>query len=296
MPSVVARMLGDLDVFPGARVLEIGTGTGWNAALLAARLGDGAVVTVEVDGAVAAAARTALARRGLHPEVVHGDGRDGCPGSAPYDRIIATAGVRDLPRAWLDQTRPGGLIVAPWGTHYSAQDALVRLTVAPDGSASGPFLRPLEFMKLRAQRLDWTRFSGHVRDYPGDATASDTTMSLADLGEGRRFDATPFVLGLCVPRCAHVLNTAPDTSTLWFFDLTEGSHSWASVAFRTGEPRATVRQSGPRMLWDEVSGALTWWRAQGSPPLGSFGLTVSPDGAHRAWLGDPAHPVPSFAG
>jgi protein-L-isoaspartate(D-aspartate) O-methyltransferase len=294
MPSVVARMLADLDVFAGARVLEIGTGTGWNAGLLAARLGDGAVVTVEVDGAVAAAARAALARLGLRPTIVHGDGRDGWPAGAPYDRVIATAGVRDLPTAWLRQTRPGGLIIAPWGTHYSAEDALVRLTVADDGSASGPFLRPLEFMKLRAQRLDWARFGGHVGDHPGDAAESVTTVSLADLGEGRRFDPTRFVLGLCVPRCAHVLNPGADASTLWFFDMTEGSRSWASVAFRTGEAHAVVHQSGPRALWNEVSRALTWWRGQGSPPLDAFGLTVTPAGAARPWLTDPANPVPSF--
>ncbi|EST26157.1 hypothetical protein M877_19660 [Streptomyces niveus NCIMB 11891] len=138
MPSVVAAMLRDLDVSDGMRVLEIGTGTGWNAALLAHRLGSGNVVSVEIDAEVVARARAALGRVGLGPEVIHGDGRDGWAGSAPYDRVIATAGVRDLPPRWLEQTRPGGVVLAPWGTHYSDQDALVRLTVGDDGGASGP--------------------------------------------------------------------------------------------------------------------------------------------------------------
>ncbi len=295
MPSVVARMLADLAPSPDARVLEIGTGTGWNAGLLSARLGGRNVVTIEVDPSVAAGAREALKRVGLFPEVVCGDGLDGWPDGAPYDRVIATAGVREVPSAWREQTCPGGLILAPWGTHYSAEDALVRLTVAEDGSASGPFLRPLEFMKLRAQRLDWKRFSSHVGPYPGDAVKSTTTVSLSDLGRGRRFHGAKFVLGLCVADCAHLLNANGSESTAWFFDMTAGSRSWASVVFRPDETAATVYQSGRRNLWDEVTRALDWWQAQGTPGLESFGLTVTPQGVHRSWLGDPSHLVPSFA-
>ncbi|UNZ19636.1 protein-L-isoaspartate(D-aspartate) O-methyltransferase [Streptomyces sp. 891-h] len=296
MPSVVTRMLADLDVFPGAHVLEIGTGTGWNAGLLSARLGGHNVVTVEVDRSVAAWARSALGSVGLSPDVVCQDGRFGRSEGAPYDRVIVTAGVRELPAAWVEQTRPGGLILAPWGTHYSDGDALVRLTVADDGSASGRFLRPLEFMKLRAQRLDWNRFGRHVGEYPGNAAVSATSVSLSDLGEGRRFEGIQFVLGLCVPRCAHVLNAGESESVLWFFDMTEGSRAWASVTFPAGESQATVRQSGSRKLWDEVCRALEWWRGEGAPRLDCFGLTVTPDGDHRPWLADPANPVPSFAG
>lgn len=296
MPSVVTRMLADLDVRPGARVLEIGTGTGWNAGLLAERLGERSVVTVEVDERVAARARAALGSLGLYPEVVCADGRWGHPAGAPYDRVIVTAGVRGFPPAWLAQTRPGGVILAPWGTHYSHEDALVRLTVAEDGSASGPFLRPLEFMKIRAQRLDWRRFAGHVGAYPGDAAASVTSVPLAELGEGRPFRGARFVLGLCVPECAQVLNTGEGEATLWFFDMTEGSRAWASVRFRDGEREATVHQWGPRRLWDEVARALAWWRERGRPGVDGFGLTVTPEGGCRPWCGGPGEPVPSFGG
>ncbi|MCU4747160.1 methyltransferase domain-containing protein [Streptomyces sp. G-5] len=295
MPSVVTRMLGDLDVYPGARVLEIGTGTGWNAGLLSARLGDRNVVSVEVDERVASRARAKLGSLGLFPEVVCADGRDGWAARAPYDRVIVTAGVREFPSAWVRQTRPGGLIVAPWGTHYCDEDALVRLTVVGDGTASGPFLRPLEFMKLRAQRLDWGRFGRHVREYPGDADESATSVTLSELGEGQRFRGARFVLGLCVPDSAHVLNAGEDgESTLWFFDMTEGSRSWASVLFQDGKDKATVYQSGPRRLWDEVAAALEWWRGQGAPQLNSFGLTISRDGTSRPWIGDSTRPLPTF--
>ena len=70
---------------------------------------------------------------GYRPHVVCGDGALGHPAGAPYDRITATYGLRAIPQAWIAQTRPGGLILVPFGTHYSNADALVRLTVAPDG-------------------------------------------------------------------------------------------------------------------------------------------------------------------
>ncbi|GLW14170.1 protein-L-isoaspartate O-methyltransferase [Streptomyces sp. NBRC 13847] len=284
MPSVVAAMLRDLDVSEGMRVLEVGTGTGWNAGLLAHRLGGGNVVSVEIDEAVSERARGALLRAGLHPVTVHGDGGDGWPDGAPYDRVIVTAGVRAVAPRWWEQSRPGGVILAPWGTHYSDQDALVRLTVREDGSASGPFLRMVEFMKLRQQRLDWNRFSGHVPDFPGDADVSTTTVALTDLGD--RYDAARCVIGLRVPDCAHVLNRWDEgAARAWFFDLT--SRSWAAADFRGGEPGAVVHQSGPRRLWDEVEAALRWWVGRGEPGHTRFGLTVSAHG-QRVWLDDPA--------
>jgi protein-L-isoaspartate(D-aspartate) O-methyltransferase len=286
MPSVVAAMLRELDASAGMRVLEVGTGTGWNAGLLAHRLGSGNVVSVEIDPAVVEHARGALERAGLSPEVVQADGGDGWPQSAPHDRVIATAGVRTIPPRWLEQTRPGGIILAPWGTHYSDQDALVRLTMGDDGQASGPFLRMVEFMKLRDQRLDWNRFREHVPEFPGDADVSSTQATMADLGE--RYESVRFVNGLCVPDCAHVVNrTGEETGKAWFFDLT--SMSWAAAEFRSGKPDATVYQSGPRRLWDEVERALTWWAKEERPELRRFGLTVGPDGSHRPWLDEPAN-------
>jgi protein-L-isoaspartate(D-aspartate) O-methyltransferase len=277
MPSVVAGMLRDADIGPGLRVLEVGTGTGWNAGLLAHRLGGGQVVSVEIDEAVAGRAREALRRQGLDPAVVCGDGRDGWAGGAPYDRVVVTAGVRDVPAAWLAQTRPGGTVLAPWGTHYSDQDALVRLTVGADGGAEGPFLRMVEFMKLRGQRLDWGRFRDHVGEFPGDAETSRTDVPLADLGG--RYQAARFVAGLYVPDCAHVVNPMHDgTTRAWFFDLR--GRSWAAVRF----PDGTVWQDGPRRLWDEVEAALSWWDGRGRPGVGRFGLRVGPDGRVRPLL------------
>jgi protein-L-isoaspartate(D-aspartate) O-methyltransferase len=115
MPAVVFTMLSHLDIHLGQRVLEIGTGTGWNAALLAHRVGDDQVVSVEVDPALADAARRNLTRAGRTPLVITGDGAGGYPPAAPYDRVIATCSVQTVPYPWVAQARPGGVILTPWG-------------------------------------------------------------------------------------------------------------------------------------------------------------------------------------
>lgn len=114
-PSIVGLMLEQLDVQPGMRILEIGAGTGYNAALLSRLTGpDGHVVTVDVDDDIVAGAEAALAAAGAdNVTVLQGDGALGAPGFAPFDRIIATVGVWDLPTAWTEQLADGGLIVAP---------------------------------------------------------------------------------------------------------------------------------------------------------------------------------------
>lgn len=110
-PGVVALMLGKLRVEPGMTVCEIGTGTGYNAALLSARLGADHVTSVEIDPEVTDAARKALASAGYAPTVVCGDGAQGYEPNAPYDRVIATAAVNRVPYAWVEQTQPGGVVL-----------------------------------------------------------------------------------------------------------------------------------------------------------------------------------------
>ncbi|MGX1728740.1 methyltransferase domain-containing protein [Streptomyces diastaticus] len=285
MPSVVFRMLRALDVRAGQRVLEIGTGTGWNAALLAHRAGAGNVVTVEVDGAVAERAERALRAFGAPVRVVHGDGFQGFPEGAPYDRVIATCGLRSLPFAWVRQSRPGGVIVAPWGTHYSNADAIARLVVAEDGrSASGTFAGPVEFMKLRSQRLPPVAHRAYVPDTVAVGEETMTTVA-EEAFTGDRFGAGRFALGLRVPACVNVVAEKRDGARpVWFYGLTD--RSWACAMFRDGDT-ARVWQSGPRRLWDEAEAALAWWEARGRPGHERLGLTVTGEG-QSAWLDDPA--------
>jgi protein-L-isoaspartate(D-aspartate) O-methyltransferase len=150
-PHLVRRMLETLDLRSGMTVLEIGTGTGWNAALLARLTGASNVTTVEIDPELAERARAALKRVGCPVEVITGDGELGYPANAPYDRVICTAAVSSLPYAWVEQTRAGGIILAPWGPIHPDWP-LCRLVVNADGTAHGRFTAPSWFMPLRGQR------------------------------------------------------------------------------------------------------------------------------------------------
>ncbi len=114
-PGVVAAMLDQLDVQPGHRVLEVGAGTGYNAACLAELAGpSGSVTTVDIGAEMVADARRGLAAAGYdRVRVIHGDGTEGYSDDAPYDRIIVTAGAWEVMPAWRDQLAPGGRLVLP---------------------------------------------------------------------------------------------------------------------------------------------------------------------------------------
>jgi methyltransferase of FxLD system len=113
-PSLMAKMLALLDVQPGDRVLEVGAGTGYNAALLAHLSGPtGRVTSIDIDPDLALRARRSLSGAGARATVVTGDGREGHPPNAPYDRIIATAAADEIPKAWLEQLSEGGRLELP---------------------------------------------------------------------------------------------------------------------------------------------------------------------------------------
>jgi protein-L-isoaspartate(D-aspartate) O-methyltransferase len=152
-PFIMARLIDALELAPGMRVLEIGTGTGYNAAVLAHMLGAGNIVSVEIDPVAADWAREALHRAGHPVQVVTGNGEDGYRPGAPYDRIIVTASAHTVPMAWVEQTRPGGMILVPWAPTFHPDWPLCRLTVRRDRIAEGRFLAPSPFMPLRKQRI-----------------------------------------------------------------------------------------------------------------------------------------------
>jgi protein-L-isoaspartate(D-aspartate) O-methyltransferase len=114
-PGIVALQLGQLDVAPGHRVLEVGAGTGYTAALLA-HLAEpqGQVTTIDVDADIVDDAQRNLAAAAFDAvEVVLGDGALGYPAGAPYDRIVAAVGAFGIPDSWLSQLAPGGRLVVP---------------------------------------------------------------------------------------------------------------------------------------------------------------------------------------
>jgi protein-L-isoaspartate(D-aspartate) O-methyltransferase len=160
-PAMMAIMLDQLGLEPGQRVLEIGAGTGYNAAVMKHLTGlQGTVVSVDIDPGLVEAARGHLASAG-YPDVtlVVADGYEGFGPGAPYDRIIATVGVADLAPAWLDQAAPGARLVVPLdvrGSQLSVAferdgDRWVSRSIAPCGfmRMRGPHAGPERIMVLR---------------------------------------------------------------------------------------------------------------------------------------------------
>jgi len=132
-PYVVAYMSEHLAVAPGHRVLEIGAGSGYQAAVLSRLARE--VVTVERYRTLAETARARLATLGYdNVTVVVGDGFAGHPERAPYDRIIVTAAAEDIPEPLVAQLAEGGVMVLPLGPHGGAQ-RIVKLTKSADGTA-----------------------------------------------------------------------------------------------------------------------------------------------------------------
>jgi len=155
-PGLVARMLEMLDLRPGFRVLEIGTGTGYNAALLAEIVGrDGHVSTIEVQAEVAANARRFLQGEGYREvRVVVGDAYTGDPEHAPFNRIEATVGCSDLSLHWLAQLDPDGCMILP--LRHGFLDPIVRIVRFPRGNicATGSIVGSAGFMPIQGV-LSW---------------------------------------------------------------------------------------------------------------------------------------------
>jgi protein-L-isoaspartate(D-aspartate) O-methyltransferase len=194
-PSLVAQMLHLLELRPGARVLEIGAGTGYNAALIAAIVGDPRLVTtIDIQDDVADQARRGLARAGLAGVTVHHrDGAVGAPESAPFDRIVATVGLPDLAPAWAGQLAPDGFMLIP--LRHASGNPLVRVGLTDD--RPGEIVGFSGFMGVQGALHD-------PRYHPPAATptapGAEERPAWADLGDDPARVGFWFYLGLSDPR------------------------------------------------------------------------------------------------
>jgi methyltransferase of ATP-grasp peptide maturase system len=286
MPGLMTRMLETLDVRDGDRVLEIGTGTGYNAALLAHRLGEAQVFSIDVEPDLVELARHRLASIGYHPTLVSADGAAGLGEHAPFDRIIATCAVPAIPWAWVEQTRPGGVILADLKTARGA-GSLVRLTRYPD-HAEGHFDPTYAaFMDLRhhpaAQSPERPRPRRHPTSQPEQRT---TTLNPRTPWESlvvwflASFELGPdIVLGYGRPD----ENYQPTVTS-----ITIGDGSWAEVTLTDHHGTHQVREAGPSRVWQIIEEAHTLWTTLGQPGWNRLGLTVT-NNHQRVWLDTPTN-------
>jgi protein-L-isoaspartate(D-aspartate) O-methyltransferase len=145
-PYIVALMIQATDVKPGDRVLEIGAGSGYAAAVIGRIAAH--VVAIERQAELVAIARERMNRLGIrNVEIVEGDGSLGCPGEAPFDAILAAASGSHVPEPLMDQLAPGGRIVMPLGDPGSVQQ-LVKATKQPDGNIKREDLGAVRFVPL----------------------------------------------------------------------------------------------------------------------------------------------------
>ncbi|MGH3611513.1 MAG: methyltransferase domain-containing protein [Pseudonocardia sp.] len=294
MPGLVLAMLEDLDVADGMTVLEIGTGTGYNAGLLCERLGAEHVTSIDIAPELVALARVRLAEHGYKPHLIAGDGALGAPQGAPWDRIIATCGLDEVPRAWIEQTRAGGKILLNLLGPFN-MFALVLLTVA-GGRASGRFLRQSGgFMPRRANPVDPHNYAvaitapeHGITDQHGDL---DPTLLYSDSTWGLLAQtALPGV----VSRQIYVDDDEHLATEL--FSAADGA--WALVHHDRDEAGHLVRQAGPRRIWDDLTALHQHWDGEGQPSYDRFGIaidattaeTTSTDTTTTLWLDEPDGP------
>jgi len=282
-PALMLRMLAALDVRDGHRVLEIGTGTGYNAGLLAYRLGGEQVFSVDVGAALVEAARERLAELGYAPTLATVHGADGLPAHAPFDRIIATCSVPAVPWAWAEQLRDCGLVLVDVkrGSHAGNLVLLRRLR----DRLEGRFLpRWAGFMAMRDTDTAPPAVTGGVTVKPEDGAPSST-----------RLDPQPwtaavpwFLASSRLPRelgfgyCGH-------TGSGWeWATFTGDDGSWCAVRMQSdGHGCREVREGGPIGIWAQFEHVYNEWEALDRPGWDRLGLTVTQDGRHRVWLDIP---------
>ncbi|MEF9886870.1 protein-L-isoaspartate O-methyltransferase [Streptomyces sp. P9-A4] len=268
--GLTASLLQQLDLRPGQRVLDVGTGAGVTAAVECFVCGDAGVVTLDIDPHVTAAARDRLYALGFRPAAVTGDGTAGWADEGAYDRIFVSFAVRRVPKALVAQLTPGGLALMTLGTSSPSWPGLAVIRRLPDRTVEAE-LRAVEFGHRAGAGFDrlflsarfratiaaadgWTQRS---RLAPPADTARGMWLALDHLHPGlvRHFGAEDLTIG--APEC----------------------RSWMRVN-EAGYRRWDVTTCGPRDIWAEIQDVAGRWRAAGEPDV--YRLHFDTDGIQRA--------------
>lgn len=286
-PSLVATMLELLDAEPGCRVLEIGTGTGYNTALLCHRVGDRNVASVDIDGDLVAEADALLAELGQRPDLVTTDGATGLPGGPHgsghrYHRIIATCASPGVPAAWIEQLADGGRIVAP----FTFGGALAVVTKTGPTEVQGHFAaEPAWFMPLRPD-AHLPMPSGHLINLPDHPPADAAHIGTTDVNADIYDPDFRLWLVLHLPG-ARLVDWVDDATHRRTGQVIHTATHIAVAEFETddGTPRVT---QDDRRLWDTVEAAWRSWQDHDRPARTRLGITARTGGTQRAWLDTPA--------
>jgi protein-L-isoaspartate(D-aspartate) O-methyltransferase len=295
-PTIMAIMLDQLDVRRGQRVLEIGAGTGFNAALLAHIVGEhGSVTSVDLDADTVERARENLDAAGCQDVVlVTGDGAVGHADRAPYDRIIATVGVWDLAPAWGEQLTPGGRLVVPIDLHG------VQRSVAFEREGdhwTSQSTRPCGFMRMRGPFAGPERVYKlspvvslslpQAREVDTDAVAAVLTEQPAEVGTGAEptmdeiYDGLGLWLAVREPRCCAVSEVVGDDRPLLRDAPLRVPESVATIGILGDDGIAllgkandelTVHAYGNDSVADDLVAHVRAWDAAGKP--GTEGLRI----------------------
>jgi len=282
-PGLMIRMLEALELGDKDRVLEIGTGTGYNVGLLCHRLGHGQVASVDIEGDLVAKAAESLTEIGFKPMLAATDGADGLPEAAPYDRIIATCSVPRIPTAWLEQVSLRGRVLTDVKITGAAGN-LVDLRAAKT-SLEGRFLpKWAGFMPLRSKAQAPT---SPERRKP---TISRTT-NVPSANPWWDHPVVWFLAALHLPpgvvtgvRLDHE-RTGPVATTLHAAD-----GSWADVTLGSNDDGLRVVRGSSPDMWRVVEDAYALWRQLGNPSWDRFGMTVTSESQQQVWFDSPNSP------
>lgn len=293
-PSMMALMIEQLRLAPGMNVLEIGAGSGYNAAIMQEVVGKtGRVTTIEYDPVIAQQAQDNLQRAAMSGiMVVHGDGAAGFDPRAAYDRIIATVGVWDVPSAWVRQLKPRGIIVAPiWleGWQYSAA-----FQAQPDGSLFSERNLPCGFVRLKGPlagpEVEMRVGTGSLVIYTGGSAQFDRqaiAMLSEDISEGYlglRLEARDWTQGL-IP---YLLLTLAQPFIAGSYYAAEGQQpyglegSGVAILSRGSVCFIPIHEAGRALVFGGADALLaaqdvvTAWAQTGKPTLERLRLRLTP--------------------